>query len=1035
MAPRGSESALIGREPELAALVAALDRADAGASTIAIVAGDAGIGKTRLVDALADLARARGCRILVGGCLDLADDGLPYAPFIEGLRGLTRDLPPDHLRTLLGPASEDLRRLLPGLGPLAESGPGSAAAPSPTGQPSGASSLDQARLYELVLGLLGSLAGEAPGLVVVEDLHWVDRATQDLIRFLARNLDRERVLVVLTVRTDGLARGDAVAAWLAGLERDPSTVRLDLDPLDLDTVGRQVEAVLGAPPDRELVERIHARSGGNPYFVEELLKLERSGGTGPLPRTLTETLSAQVAALPDASQAILGIVAVGGRAVDERLVAAVAEVPETAVREPIRNAIDQGVLVMDPGGETLRPRHALLAEVIEASLLPAERRAFHERYATVLTARPGLADPSPAGAAGELAHHWFAADRPIEAFRASIAAAFAAEAVYAYASALRQYERAILLEGRVERTAGDPDAIELRRSAAQAADDAGETDRAIDWLRDALSRVDETTDRVRAGILHARLGYCLWIVGRNDDALVEHQTAVGLVPSDPSSAERARVLVGYSGWLMGAGRYRESASVAREALAAADVVGARMEEARARSNLGQDLVSLGEVDAGIAELEAARRIGAEVGPVDTLIVTSANLSYQLIVADRFDDAHAAATAGSETARAHGLERRFGPHFRATALDALFRAGRWDEAQTLADTSPKRHQGAIGAVYLDAAVARLIGARGETTPARALIDPLRELATGEMDADVAAFVWLVDAELANDEASPERATSAVTVGFAALAESDDTVLVGPLCAAGLRAAADRAERARALRRPIDIAAAETDGAAVRERVEALWAATPPSIASARACQALCIAETGRLAAATDPAAWRAAGDAWATLPMPQPLAYARFREAEAWLIAGSRAEAEAALGTAVGLARELRAVPLLAAMDGLARRARLTVVPPVAVAGVGATVAGEAAGAAGTPAGPPAAAPPDAPPDLGLSKRELEVLILVAAGRTNGQIAQELFISPKTASVHVTHILDKLGVSSRIEAAMIAARAGIGAPEPLDPGAH
>ena len=178
--------------------------ADAGDATIGIVAGDAGIGKTRLVDALVDLARSRGCRVMTGGCLDLADDGLPYAPFIEGLRGLSRELSKTELKALLGPMSDDLRRLLPGLGPIAGiPDPEASAVDGLT------SSLDQARLYELILGLLGSLATDAaPGFLVIEDLHWVDRATQDLVRFLARNLDQERLLVVLTVRSDALDRGD-----------------------------------------------------------------------------------------------------------------------------------------------------------------------------------------------------------------------------------------------------------------------------------------------------------------------------------------------------------------------------------------------------------------------------------------------------------------------------------------------------------------------------------------------------------------------------------------------------------------------------------------------------------------------------------------------------------------------------------------------------------------------------------------------------------------------------------------------------------
>ena len=930
MAPRVTGPALIGREPELAALVAALDRADAGAATIAIVAGDAGIGKTRLVDALAEHARARGSRVMTGGCLDLADDGLPYAPIIEGLRGLARDLSKAELRAMLGPAADDLRRLLPGLGPIAGSAPSNSDAE--------ASSLDQARLYDLVLGLFGSLATDAPSLVVIEDLHWVDRATQDLVRFLARNLDEERVLIVLTVRSDGLDRGDPVAAWLASLERDPATVRLDLAPLDRDGVARQLVTGLETPPSEDLIERIYRRSGGNPYFVEELLKRERAGGTGPLPRTLTETLTAQVAALPDSSQSILGIVAVGGRAVDERLVAAVADLPEQVVREPIRTAIDRGVLVLDPGGGSLRPRHALLAEVIEASLLPAERRALHERYATVLTDRPDLADPSPTGATGELAHHWFAADRPQQAFRASLEAATAAEAVYAYRSALRQYERAIDLEPRIQRADGDPDAVELRRAAARTADDAGESERAIEWFQDALRRVDDVADPTRAGLIHGRLGYCLWVAGRNEDARAEHLEAIRLVPTDPPSAARARVLVGYSGWLMGAGRYGESAVIAREALEAAAATGALAEEGRARSNLGQDLVSLGDTEAGIAELEAARRIGQEVGPLDTLIVASANLSYHLIVADRFDDAFATATDGLETAREHGLERRFGPHFQAAAIDALFRAGRWDEAMVFVATVTKGRVGAIGAVYRDAATARLIGARGERTQARATIDQLTAIATEDIDADVEAFVRLVDAELAIEEERPERATTAVAAGLARLAEGDDTVLVGPLCAIGLRAAADRAERARALRRPADIEAAEADGTVLRERVDDLWAAAPPTVASARGYQAQCVAESGRLDGSSDPMAWRAAGARWADVGIPQLLAYARYREAEAWLIRGSRDDAEAALGEAVAVARGLGAVGLLASLDGLARRARMTVATAVAPADDDATAA-------------------------------------------------------------------------------------------------
>ena len=402
-----SSPELVGREPELGTLRAGLARATDGGPGIVVVAGEAGIGKTRLIEEFAGRARDDGARVLVGGCLDLADDGLPYAPLTEALRTFLRDLPPDRIASVLGPARDEIGRLLPGIGPIAPAPDGARGLASDA-----RSGLAQASLFGLVLGLLGDLGAEAPTVLVFEDLHWVDRGTRDLVTFLARNLERDRLLLVLTVRTDGLAHGDPVSTWLAALERDPRTERLDLDRLDRAEVGRQVATILGSVADDAQVERIHARSGGNPFFVEELVGVERRGGTGPLPRTLSETLAGQIASLPEESQRLLGVVAVAGRPVDERLVAAVSERTEATVREPIRAAVTAGILVPDPATGSLRPRHALLGEVLERDLLPAERRGIHERFAVVLSERAELADPSPAGAAAELAHHWLSADRP-----------------------------------------------------------------------------------------------------------------------------------------------------------------------------------------------------------------------------------------------------------------------------------------------------------------------------------------------------------------------------------------------------------------------------------------------------------------------------------------------------------------------------------------------------------------------------------------------------------------------------------------------
>ncbi|MEA2578854.1 MAG: hypothetical protein QOD78_2442 [Chloroflexota bacterium] len=1025
MANAVASAGLIGRAAELDALENALVRVADGSPEIVILAGEAGIGKTRLITEFIERAKAGGTLVLQGACLDLADGGMPYGPLTEALRGYLRNLSPKQVGEILGPVREDIGRLLPGIGDAATRGATAGATDDQTADTR--SGLGQARLFGLLLGLLGDLAADSPVALVFEDLHWVDRSTRDLVTFLARNLDRERLLLVLSVRTDDLPPGHPVATWLAGLERDARTTRLELSRFDRADVGRQVLTLLGSAADEAKVDRIHARSEGNPFFVEELVAAELRGGPGGLPRTLAETLVSEVAALPDAAQRLLGIVAVAGRPIDEALIAAVAERPERKVREPLRAAVAAGVLRPDPVTGTFSLRHALLGEVVEERLLPAERRALHERFAGVLSEEPKLAASNPAGGAAELAHHWLAADRPTEAFRASVAAAQAAERVYAFAAAARQYAVAIELEGRVDpderADPALPDPIELRREGARVADDAGETEQAIAWLRDALTLVDETADPAAAGILHSRMGYCLWILDRNEEAQVEHREAVRLVPATPPSAARARVLVGLGGWLMGAGRYGESRRACEEAVECAVAAGAVAEEGRARSNLGSDLVSLGEVAAGIRELEHARRIGEENGLIETLLTAGANLSYQLIVADRLDDAVAAARTGAEAVKSYGLERRFGPHFLATAIDALYRAGRWSEAAALGHDAVGRQRSGIGTIYRDAAVARLIGARGEIDAARALIAEPEKLAAGDIDADLGAYVQLVAADLAVDAGDTERAGAAVMAGLAHLETSDDTVLVGPLCAAGLRAAADEAERARARRRPSEVERAEGAAAAARERADAIWSSAPPTGGSALATRLTCDAEWGRLGGKTDAAAWTAAADAWTAIAMPYPAAYARFRSAEASLVASDRVAAEDALRAAARTARELGARSLLTLIDGLAQRARVALDAPEAPSPMASDRKGVAATAA------TAAAKSRPAETLGLSVRELEVLALVALGRTNGQIARELFISPKTASVHVTHILDKLGVSSRIEAAMLAARAGLTGPDP------
>lgn len=1014
---------LIGRGSELEALAAALAEATLGRPALVVVAGEAGVGKSRLVSEFATLVPAGDARVLVGGCLDLADATLPYGPIAQALRGLLRELPEDEATAVVGPARDEIGRLIPSV---------SAALGVPPADVSGESSgYAQARLFELMLGLLGRLAAVGPVILVVEDVQWIDRATRDLLTFLARNLNDERLALILTVRTDGLEPGHATLAWLADLERQTGGTRLDLARLGKADVARLIAAITGEPAHDEVVEQLFRRSGGNPYFVEELLAAEQRAPDGALPRTLTETLSAQLAGLDQDGRELLGIVALAGRSVDERLIAAVAGRSEAEVRPTLRAALARGLLLADSTDGAVRPRHALLREVVEAELLPTERRERHEAFATVLAARPELADPTAVGAATELARHWAGAGRPEAAYGAWIDAAAAAQAVSAHADAAGHYRRAIELEPALAPT--DPDGVrrldpvELRHRAARAANDAGDNETAIQQVREALERIDSDSEPVRAGLLHSFLGYLLWLVDDPESAQREHRTAVDLVPATPPSPERAAVVTRLGGWLMGSGRYGESATLIREAIEAALVIDAPAEEARARTILGSDLVSLGDVDAGLAELEDACRIAARIGAIDTLMVASGNLAYQLIVADRLDEAVEAARRGTEATHRHGLDRHIGPHFLATAVDALFRLGRWDDALGLVDAATGPPAGAIGAIYRDAAIARVLTGRGRFAEARERLASGTSLGVGEIDADVGAYVALVAGELELAEGDPEAATSRAETGLAHLAAGDDTVLVGPLCVVGLRAAADRIERARVLRRDRATESALADGRRFGTRAHDLWAALPATTPSGRAWQATSGAELARVEGRTETSAWTAAATAWTEVPMPAWLAYARMREAEARLINGEREAATVAIRDAATTASRVGAAPLRDLIDALARRGRLDLEGTDQVA-TAPTDTSEPADAAPAPvdrvSGPVAVG-------LGLSPRELEVLTLVAAGRTNGQIAQELFISPKTAGVHVTHILDKLGVNSRVEAAIVAARAGIVAPEPAE----
>ena len=413
--------------------------------------------------------------------------------------------------------------------------------------------------------------------IVIEDLQWADDSSRDLLGFLMRTIRTGRVLLVATIRTEEIPRSGPFPRLLAELERDERVARIDVPRFNRAEVGDLIGETLGRAPDGATLDRIMARTEGNAFFVRQLLEAEREGAIAELPSRLRDVLRARVGSLSETAQELLGIAAVGGWRVDDRLLASVADVPASQVRAGLREALARGILVpiVDSEGPGVAFSHGLLREAVYAELLPGERARFHAAYAAALEAEPSWAG-NPAYAASELARHWDAAGQPRRAVPAAIAAGQAAASAYAFADAQRHYERALDLLNGLGSGATDlhVDLPDLLHRAADAAALAGHYGRAVELGRAAVARFDASRDPAGAALLHERLRWYLWESGDVAGAIGAVEEAARLLPAGESSAARARVLGHLAGILMFDGRYAESQSTALQALEIARSVGA-----------------------------------------------------------------------------------------------------------------------------------------------------------------------------------------------------------------------------------------------------------------------------------------------------------------------------------------------------------------------------------------------------------------------------------------------------------------------------
>ncbi|GEL16313.1 helix-turn-helix transcriptional regulator [Pseudonocardia asaccharolytica] len=982
---------LVGRRSEVRVLSAALDRAAAGSACAVLLSGEAGVGKTRLITEAAERAGAAGFVVLTGRCLDTGESALPYLPFTEALGRLAADRPE------VVAAHPELRRLLPGGRPRAELSADDR-------------DLGQLRMFDAALSGLAELSAKAPVLLVLEDLHWADRSSRDLLVFLVSRLGGQRLVVLASYRDDDLHSRHPLRPLLAELVRLPAVERLDLTPLGRGDALALVRSLADGSLDERALHRIARRSEGNAFFAEELV----SASGEAVPDGLAEVLLARLERLPATAQRVLRLAAVAGRRVRHDRLAAVSGLGTDELEQALRDAVAHHVLVPDSPGadDAYLFRHALLHEAVYQDLLPGERSRLHGAYAALL-AEAGNAP----GSVAELAHHALAAhDLPL-ALSASIRAVDEADQRGGPGEVLLHAERALDLWPAVpdaERLTGVPEAI-VTRWAAWAASATGDPDRGMALARRALELADQRDDPCLAADLRIRYAIQLLELGRAEAALPVVQQAMTVLEDAPESSElawaravAARVMLCLDD-VAEAGRGAQLALRTARSLGSArgsapgadhhhDALGA---EADALVTLALCAENLGRGEQARARLAEAKQLAHASGNLGVELRSFFNTGISLLDAGRLAEAAAEFVAGETRAVATGTTwSGYGLELRVAHVLTAFMRGAWDDAEAAAELG----RAAVSATVAGrVAAAELLTTVGRGRLAAAEHRRAQLVATGPTDDQMILLIGQAGAESALWQGQPELAAERVDEALRGVRAWDRHHLAGiMLCALGVAAQAELAAggSAKAVAAAEALAADGHDTAAKgRPRGVTLGV-------ESRAWLRRIDAELSRARGCSDPQAWAQVVEGYGYEDGYRQ-AMARWRRAEA-LLAGctetttpaARAEAAAELNQALATAESLGAAPLAATVRALAGRAGLGL-------------------AREEPIRRPAAKGPDP-----LTPRERSVLALVAGGRTNKQVGAELFISEKTVSVHLSRVMAKLGAGSRTEAVSIAYARGL-----------
>jgi DNA-binding CsgD family transcriptional regulator len=972
---------LVARRDELRTLTDALTRARSGDAGAVLLSGDAGVGKSRLLAELEARARDAGDVVLTGRCLDTAEAALPYLPFVEVIAQLAESRP-------------DLVAAHPAVGRLLPGDPGWAK-PSASDR-----ELGQLQLFDAALGAINKLAAEQTVLLGIEDLQWADRSSRDLLAFLLSRLDGQRLLVVGTLRSDDLHRRHPLRPLLAELGRLPTVERLHLAPFGRSETEVFVRGLSAEPLPDDLVRSVVARSEGNAFMAEELV----SACSDCVPAELAEILLARVERVSPPTQQVLRLASALGRRFAHARLAAAFPGTEEELDQALREAVAHNILVAEGRGDAYLFRHALLREAVYADLLPGERSRSHARIAAA------LARAYSPGTAAELAHHSMESHDLTSALAASVRAAQEADELGAPAEMLLHAERALRLWAAVaepERVSG-VDELTVTQWAAWAASASGEPDRAIALSRSAIELADQRGDRqAAADIRRWYATYLLTLDGNAQHAYDVAQEAWRLVADEKPSLVKA--------WAQ--------AMLARAAHAVDDMTAARriaaeaMETARAAAGAGplpavaaDALITLavvsapqqGEVERACGRLREAIQLARQAKALGVELRARYNYGRLLLEFGRLPEALAEFDAGVDRAAQTGLTwSDYGLELRVSSVIGRFMAGDWDGAAAAAELTGEAVSGRVATRVAAAELLVMVG-RGRFGDAERRLFLLEE--RHQLDTQVMRLLGLCGAEMESWRDRPEQASAWIERSLAWIRPVEPWHLgTVSLCAVGVAAYADQAQATRRAKNATAadhaVAAGEKLAAHAAETFARGHAGAKAIGPEGHAWMRLVVAEASRLRARADPAAWRAAVDAF-SYGEDYRQAYARWRLAEALLAGGDRpARDEAAdqLRRAAEVADRVGAGPLREAVGRLARRSRIVLADGSVRQNV---------------------------PTQLFTPREQAVLRLVATGRTNKQIGEELFISEKTVSVHLSRVMAKLQVTSRTEAVSAAYAGGL-----------